>query len=216
MLSYRCVRGLLPLCLAIAFAGCSSSGLDRIQVTPATRSLTVGQTGQFTAVGTYGNAKHLSTQNITTGVNWSSNAPSVATINASGLVTAVGAGTTTITASATSFNGPVSSSATLTVKGSGGGVTGGNLVALTIIPSTISVGNLQDTGQFLAIGTFTSSPTVRDLTNSPTLTWISAAPSVFPVNNTTSGTLGATAGIVAAHGSGSGVITAEVKSSDRL
>jgi Bacterial Ig-like domain (group 2) len=213
MFSYRCVRGLLPLCLAIALAGCSSSGLDSIQVTPATQSLTVGQTGQFTAVGTYGNGKHLSTQNITSGVNWSSNAPSVATVNATGLVTAVGAGTTTITATATAFSGPVSSSANLTVAGSAG-VAGGGLVSITIIPSSISVGNLQDTGQFLAIGTFSTPPTIRDLTNSPTLTWISAVPSVFPVNNNTAGSLGATAGIVTAYGNGGAVITAEAKSSD--
>jgi hypothetical protein len=53
------------------------------------------------------------------------------------------------------------------------------------------------------------------LTNSPTVTWISATPSVFPVNNT-NGTLGATAGIVTAYGYGSGVITAEATSSDGI
>jgi hypothetical protein len=39
------------------------------------------------------------------------------------------------------------------------------LLSLTIIPSAITVGNLQDTGQFLAIGTFSTAPYVRDLTN---------------------------------------------------
>ena len=34
----------------------------------------------------------------------------------------------------------------------------GALLSLTIIPSSITVGNLQDTGQFLAIGTFSTSP----------------------------------------------------------
>ena len=48
------------------------------------------------------------------------------------------------------------------------------LLSLTIIPSVITVGNLQDTGQFLAIGTFSSVPYVRDLTD--TLKWISAFP----------------------------------------
>lgn len=217
MFARCCVRGLLLLCLGAALVGCSNpAGLDSVQVTPATQSLTVGQTAQFTAVGTYGNAKHLSTKNITSGVNWTSTTPSVATVNASGLVTAVGAGTTTITASATAFNGPVSSSATLvaTATASGGGVAGGSIVSLTIIPSTITVGNLQDTGQFLAIGTFSTSPYVRDLTNSPSLTWISAAPSVFPINTNTAGTLGATAGIVTAYGSGAGAIIAEETSSD--
>ena len=112
MFARHCVRELLLLCLATALAGCANSGLDSVQVTPATQSVAVGQTAQFTAIGTYGNAKHASTQNITNGVSWTSSNPPVATVSASGLVTAVGAGTSTITAGATAFNGPVSSSAT--------------------------------------------------------------------------------------------------------
>ncbi len=200
----------------LLLAGCGSKGLNSIQVTPATQSLTVGQTVQFTAVGTYGNASRPSRQDITSGVTWTSSVPAVATVNASGMATGVGGGTTTITAATAGFGGPVSSSATLVVTAAGGG-TGpgtGQLLSLAIIPSSITVGNLQDTGQFLAIGTFSGSPTVRDLTNSPTLTWISAFPSVFPVNNNTTGSLGATAGIVTAYGSGSVAITAEAKNSD--
>jgi hypothetical protein len=184
--------------------------LDSIQVTPASQSLTVGQTAQLTAIGTYGNAKHPTTQPAT-GVTWTSTVPSVATVNAAGVVTALGAGTTAITASAQAYNGPVSSSASLTVTGAGGTASGGSLLSLTIIPSSITVGNLQDTGQFLAIGTFSIAPFVRDLTNSSSLTWLSATPSVFPVNTNTAGTLGATAGIVTAYGNGTGVIVAEAK-----
>src|SRR4051812_7674149 len=100
MLARRCVLGLLLVCPALSITGCSNpSGLDSIQISPATQGLAVGQTAQFSATGTYGNAKHLSTQNVTTGVTWTSSAPSVATVSASGLTTAVGAGTTTITAS---------------------------------------------------------------------------------------------------------------------
>lgn len=212
MFARTCVRGLLLLCLGSTLVGCANpSGLDSVQVTPATQSLTVGQTAQLNAVGTFGNAMHPSTQNITSTVTWSSTAPAVATVSATGMVTAVSAGTTTIMAEATAFNGPVSSSATLTVSGAGGGATGGNLVSLTIIPSDIEVGNLQDTGQFLAIGTFSNAPFVRDLTNSPTLTWISATPSVFPVSTNTGGSPGATAGVVTAYGNGSATITAEAK-----
>ena len=214
MFACRCVRGLLLLCLGISVVGCSTSGLDSIQVTPATQALTVGQTTQFTAVGTYGNAKQTSSKNVTNAVTWTSSTPSVATVSASGVATAVSAGTTTITAGGSAFNGLTSSSATLTVTGSGGGPAGGSLLSLTIIPSSITVGNLQDTGQFLAIGTFSGSPTTRDLTNSPSLTWISATPSVFPVDNNTGGNLGATAGIVSAYGTGSGLITAEATGSN--
>jgi hypothetical protein len=173
----------------------------------------VGQTAQLTAVGKYGNASHPSTQNINGGVTWSSSTPTVATVSATGLVTAVAAGTTTISAGATAFNGDVNASTLVTVTGAGGGggSTGGVLVSLTIIPSVLSVGNLQDTGQFLAVGTFSTAPFVRDLTNSPTVTWISSFPSVFPVDTNSAGTLGATAGIVTAYGSGSANITVEAK-----
>jgi hypothetical protein len=216
----RCgIRGLLLLCLGSfgsTLIGCANTGLDSVQVTPTTQALTVGQTAQFTATGTYGNAKHLSTQNITSLVTWTSSTPSVATVSASGVATAVSAGSTIITANATGFAGPVSSTATLTVTGAGGGgpAGGDHILSLTIIPSSITVGNLQDTGQFLAIGTFSTAPTVRDLTNSPTLSWISSVPSVFPVNTATTGTIGATAGIVTAYGNGGAVIIAKETSAD--
>src|ERR1700756_253367 len=102
----RCsVWGRLLLCLgslgviAPTLIGCNNQGLDSVQVTPTTQALTVGQTAQFTAIGTFGNAKKPTTQNITSSVTWTSSVPSVATISAGGLATAVGAGTTTITAS---------------------------------------------------------------------------------------------------------------------
>ncbi len=214
MFARHCLNGVTLFSLGLAIAGCANAGLDSVQVTPSTQALTVGQTAQFTAVGIYGNARHPTTRSITNTVRWSSNTPSVATISSTGVATAVGSGTATITAQGNGYNGTTSSSATLTVTGAGGGAAGGNLLSLTIIPSSIAVGNLQDTGQFLAIGTFSTSPTVRDLTNSPTVTWISATPSVFPVNTDTNGTLGATAGIVTAYGNGSGEITAEATSSD--
>jgi hypothetical protein len=213
MFARSCVRGLLLLCLGSTLAGCANpSGLDSVQVTPATQSLTVGQTAQFTAIGTFGNAKHPSTQNITGTVTWASTTPTVATVSATGLVTGVAAGTTTITADSTAFNGPVSSSANLTVTGAGGGAGGGSLLSLTIIPGALAVGNLQATGQFLAIGTFSTAPFTRDLTNSPSLTWISSFPNDFPVNTNTAGNVGATAGIVSAYASGGAAITAEATS----
>jgi Bacterial Ig-like domain (group 2) len=98
MFTDRRVPGLLLLCFTSALVGCSTSGLDSIQVTPATQFLTIGQATQFTAVGTYGNAKQPSAKNITNAVSWTSSTPSVATISATELATAVGAGTTTITA----------------------------------------------------------------------------------------------------------------------
>lgn len=205
------LQGLALLCLGFGLVGCANSGLDSIAISPQAQSLAVGQTSQFTAIGTFGNGAHLSTKAVTSTVTWSSSTTSVASVTSSGLVTALAPGTTSITASAQAFSGPVSSTATLTVTGAATGGTGGSFVSLTIIPSSITVGDLQDTGQFLAIGTFSTAPYVRDLTNSPTLTWISSVPSVFPVNTNTAGTVGATAGIVSAFGNGGAVIIAEAK-----
>ena len=213
----RCfVRGFLPLCLVTALVGCSNSELDSVQVTPGTQSVPVGQTVQFTAIGTYGNANHASKKDVTSTATWSSSAPGVATVSSTGLATAVGAGSVTITATAQAYNGPTSSAANMVVipAAAGGGGTPDTILSLTIIPSEISVGNLQDSGQFLAIGTFSTAPFVRDLTNSPSLIWISSFPNDFTVSSSTGGNLGATAGIVTAYASGKATIIAKGTSSD--
>ena len=181
----RVFVGFLLICLALSITGCAVSGLDSIQIAPATQALAVGQTAQLTATGTYGNGNHPRTQVVTTGLTWASSAPGVATVDSTGMVTAVSAGTTTITASATAFNGPVTSTAGITVTGGSTGGTnggsGGSILALTIIPSGIVFGSLGSSGQFLAIGTFSTSPTVRDVTNS--VTWLTSDPNEYPVTN---------------------------------
>jgi hypothetical protein len=216
MFARRSVRGLLLPCLALTLGsliGCANSGLDTVQVTPPAQALTVGQTAQLTATGTYGNGNHLSTQNITSLVTWSSTTPAVATVNSAGLVTAVSAGSTTIVANAAAFNGPASSSATLTVTGSGGtGGTGpGSIVSLTIIPSGIVFGSLTQSGQFLALGTFSAAPTLRDVTNS--VKWLTSAPNVFPITNyssTVPGTGTQNGGVVSAYGASVGDVGATI------
>ncbi len=82
--------------------------LSSIAVTPGNPSIPKGTTQQFTATGTYSDG---STQNLTSTVAWSSSNTTVATINSTGLATAVGAGSTTIQAS----SGSISGSTTLTV-----------------------------------------------------------------------------------------------------
>jgi hypothetical protein len=224
MFARCCFRGLLLLCLGSfgsTLIGCANNGLDSVQVTPPAQALAVGQTAQFTATGTYGNANHPSIQNVTSLVTWTSGTPSVATVSASGIATAVGAGTTTITATSTAFNGPTSSSATLTVTGSSGtgGSSGGNILSLTIIPSGIVFGSLTQSGQYLAIGTFSTTPTVRDLTNS--VKWLTSEPNKFPVTNyslTVPGTGTQNGGVVSAYGASVGnvgaTITAEATDSN--
>lgn len=190
--------GFGTLVLAAALIGCANpSGLDSIAITPGSQSLTVGQTVQFTATGTYGNANHPSTQVITSGVTWASSNPSVATVNSSGLATAVGSGTTTITASATAFNGPVSSGVIVTVTGSSGTVAGGSVTSLAIIPASQSVAAAGQTTQFIAIGTTSSGATVN-LTGQ--VAWTCSSPSIA--------TIGATTGVATAVAKGSVTITA--------
>lgn len=216
MFNRLCFGALLIAGIAFSFAGCSNSstGLDSIQVTPATNTMVAGgPTLQLTATGTFGNAKHLTTAAVTTGVAWTSSSSGVARVDAStGVVTAESAGTATITATAKGFNGPVTSTATVTVTAPSTGtgpVSSTSLISLTIIPSSITVGNLQDTGNFLAIGTYSEAPQVRDVTNS--VVWLSSFPNVFPVDTNTGGNSGATAGIVTAYGSGTNAqIMAEV------
>ena len=217
----RRVLGFSLICLVLSISGCTVSGLDSIQVAPTTQALAVGQTAQLTVTGTYGNGNHPTTQPITTGVTWTSSAPGVASVDSTGMVASVSAGTTTITASATGFNGHLTSTAGITVTGSGGGPnggSGGNILSLTIIPSGIAFGSLTQSGQFLAIGTFSTAPTVRDLTNS--VTWLTSAPNVFPVTNYSSSVTGTgtqNGGVVSAYGSSVGnvgaTITAEAKDS---
>lgn len=197
-MSGRGCLGVLLLGVVATLAGCGNpQGLDSIAVSPTGQSLTVGQTLQFTATGTYGNANHSSTQNITGVVTWSSSSPSVATVNSSGLATAVGAGTTTITASAAGYAGPVSSSAIVTVTGSTGGVAGGSVVSIAIIPGSQSVSAPGQTGQFLAIGTTSSGATVN-----------LAGQVVWSSSSTAIATIGAASGLATAVGQGSTTITA--------
>lgn len=203
---------MIGIALALPLAGCSTT-VQSVTVFPAAGVevlSSAGQTVQFHASETSqtGSSKP-DTHDATHSVTWVSGNTAVATISPSGIATAVGAGTASITAE----DGGAIGTSDVTVSGAGSSAppVAATLVSLTIIPSAITVGNLQDTGQFLAIGTFSAAPFVRDLTNSPTLTWISSAPSVFPVNTNTSGSIGATAGIVTAYGSGSAAIIAEAK-----
>jgi hypothetical protein len=81
--------------------------LVSIAVTPANPSITKGSTQQFTATGTFSDN---STQVLSNAV-WASGTTTVATINAPGLATGVGQGTSTISAT----SGAISGSTVLTV-----------------------------------------------------------------------------------------------------
>ena len=192
-----CLKALLLAGLLLPIAGCTKgSGLDSIQVSPTSASLAVGgPTLQMTAMGVFGNAAHPTTGDVSSQATWASAIPGVATVSASGVVTAVGAGTTTVTATAAGFAGPVSSSATITVTG--GSTAGGDVVSLSIIPSAQSVASPNQTTQFLAIGT-TSSGATENLTGQ--VAWSSSSVQIA--------TIGAATGLATAVGQGTSTITA--------
>ena len=138
--------------------------LTSIDVSPATPSIAVGTTQQFTAVGNFDDG---STQ-LLPSVTWSSSATIVSAVDASGLATAVGTGATTITAT----SGSVSGTANLTV-------TAATLVSLAVTPanSTMAIGTSK---QFTATGTFSDTST-QDLTAS--VLWSSSKVTVATINN---------------------------------
>jgi hypothetical protein len=179
-----------------------------VTLTPGSELLSAsGQTGQFVALAASGSTGLQTDVSSSPQIKWTSSIQSIATVSPSGVVTGVSPGTVTITALVTNADGTVvSNTASVTTT-----VTAAPepLLKLEIIPSTVTVGNLQDTAQYLAIGTYSTPPYVRDLTNSPNLTWISAFPNDFPVNTNTGGNAGASAGIVTAYAAGSATIIAE-------
>jgi uncharacterized protein YjdB len=190
--------------------GGATQQFTALSIIPSTQALSAsGQTSQFIALGTSGSTGLLQDVTSSTQIKWTSSSPTIVSVSPTGLATGVSAGNGTITAVLTNSDGSVvSNNATVAVS-----ITAAPepLLSLTIIPSSISVGNLQGSGQFLAIGTYSTAPYVRDLTNSPNLTWLSSFPNDFPVNTNSGGNSGASAGIVTAYASGSATIIAEAK-----
>ncbi|MGE5725460.1 MAG: Ig-like domain-containing protein, partial [Acidobacteriota bacterium] len=99
--------------------------ISSIVVTPDGLTLGIGIGQQYTATAIYSNG---STQDLVSGVTWSSSAPAVATINSSGLATTVGAGTATITAKVGSFTDTTQ----LTVVAA-------HLLSISVSPTPVSI-----------------------------------------------------------------------------
>ncbi len=197
--------------------GGTTEEFTAVIIVPSAQSVSAsGQTGQFIALATSGTTGLEADVTNSPQIKWISSIPTVASVSSgllsgNGIATGVSQGTSTITAELTNPDGSlVSNSATVTVTLTPAPEP---LLSLQIIPSSITVGNLLDTGQFLAIGTYSTPPTVRDLTNS--VTWSTSAPSVFPVNTNGSGAAnpGADAGVVTAYGTGNATIIAEATDS---
>jgi hypothetical protein len=151
--------------------------LTSIQVLPnAAVASFVGQTVQYKAYGTYnrGGSHPSQNQDITSQVDWMSNAVAVATIDSTGLATITGAGTTSITAS---LNGIVST-VTLT---NASNLPANSLTAITVIPTAQTLTSIGEPSQFIAIGTFNTNPMTQDITNQ--VRWQSSDVKVATINS---------------------------------
>ena len=73
-----------------------SAVLNSISITTTQNSIALGLTSQLKAIGTYSDG---STQDITASVHWGSSDSTIATVNALGLVLAIGSGNANVTAS---------------------------------------------------------------------------------------------------------------------
>ncbi|MDR3746466.1 MAG: Ig-like domain-containing protein [Acidobacteriaceae bacterium] len=171
-----------------------------------------GQTSQLIALATSGTTGQQTDVTSSAQIAWSSSSSTIATVSSSGLVTGKNAGATTITAELTNPDGSIiSNTASITTTLT---TAPEPLISLTIIPSSLTVLNLKGQGQFLAIGTYSTAPYTKDLTNDASLVWKSSFPNDFTVSSNTGGGSGATAGVVTAYASGSTTIIAEATNPD--
>jgi len=201
---------LLLIALVLPIAGCTNSEVDSLAVTPATQSLSPGQTAQLTATGTtgHGSGHPSTTSNVTDAATWASSAPAVASVNSTGLVTALTAGTATISASINGYTGTITASSTITVAASTG-TTGptGTVGSLTILPTSQSVAVPSDTTQFLAIGTTSTGATVN-LTNQ--VAWSTSSTQIATIGGSTGLATALTQGtvtVIALYNSGGSTLT---------
>ena len=126
MFGRDCLKVLGLICFVLPFTGCTNSQVSTIQISPSAQSLAVGQTVQLTATGTIEHGSHpASSQDVTDEVSWSSSAPTVATVNSSGLVSAAAAGSAIISASmAGATGGHCGNYRHIRIRGHRGGIPG--------------------------------------------------------------------------------------------
>jgi len=224
-------------------SGLSASTISALSIFPASQTITMPEVGQpnptvnLVVIGTNGAGLQ---SNVTSQISWTSSNPAVVpTTNCSvpgstpatgcniisgpnsAVVTAIGPGTTTITASFTNPSvGGVASSvvtqiATLTVTGPAAEP----LLSMAILPNAPSVQYPTQTTQLTAIGTFSQAPVTQNLTN--TVTWSSSNPSIATVCNAVATTSPAvpvscatTPGLVTGIAQGTVAITATTTNTD--
>ena len=152
-----------------ALSGTASIGVTpavavAVNVVPATLSLPLGSSSPLQAVATMSDG---SQQTLSSSVTWQTSQSALATVNAQGVVTAVGKGTAQVSAIYQGLTG----NSSITIGPAA-------LVSIAVIPNQVSL-PLGQTEQFTATGTFTDG-TTQNLTQSAT--WISSAPATAPVS----------------------------------
>lgn len=172
------------------------AALESITVTPANPSIVAGTSQQFTATGTYSDS---TTVDLTSTAAWSSDSPTVATVDSTGVAQALSTGSAGIKATV----GSVSGVTALTV-------TSAPLVSITVAPSDGSIplgtteafsatGNYADgSQQILTSGVHwsTSDATVATVSNATGTTGLATSVSVGSVTVTaTSGGISGTASL---------------------
>jgi uncharacterized protein YjdB len=166
--------------------------VSTVTVSPATSSVSIGQTGQLTADLRDASGNALTGRVVT----WSSNQTAVATVNPSGVVTGVSAGTATITAMSEGQVG----TATVSIVAPG-------VRTVTVTPSTATIA---------PFSSVTLTATVRNAQGAiitANVTWSTSNALVANVssNGTVSGLLPGTAVITATSSNATGSATITVK-----
>jgi hypothetical protein len=202
-------------------SGGTTEAVTALTIIPGTQAATAQtQQSQFVAIGTSGSTGLQLDETTSTSLQWNSSNLAVATINSSGIATAQGAGETTIRATWTNADGSiVTATATYSVTL---GAAQEPLLSINIVPGGVIVSNRGMTAQYLAFGTFSTAPTVQDITNgfvhtgftgkAPTQ-WISTLPEVASINS--GGVVGEMGGLATSQGyTGDSVLYAEATNPD--
>lgn len=149
-----------------ATSNAQAYALDSISLTPATLTLALASSQSLTATGIYTNS---TTADLSASVTWQSSDDDVATINTSGLVNALSAGSTNITATIGSISGSIQVS-----------VSPATLQSISInIPDTLVAGL---STKLSATGTYSDGST-QDITNE--LNWTSSHNTIASIDSET-------------------------------
>ena len=160
-----------PLYLAISAAAGPSVVVTNLTPTSVnvtvTTSMIQGQTQQAAVVGNFVNASGIPVTAVAT--NWISSNPSALTVNSSGLITAVGTGSATISAT---VNGVTGTSASITVPNSAPVITQQPEASETLLAGATLIASVANNGTppFTYYWFTNSNPNPISVSASPTLT----------------------------------------------